>query len=170
MTMPTRRPDAPLLRAAAMLGLITAILSTPRDEAAAQTRAVPVLTLEAAKAIAGAAEEEARRNGWSVAIAVVDPWGGLIVFHRMDDVQVASLDIAVAKARTAARYRRPTRALADAIAAGRQGLLAVEGLLPLEGGLPITIDGTIVGGIGVSGMTGEQDAVVATAGLAALER
>jgi uncharacterized protein GlcG (DUF336 family) len=134
----------------------------------AQVREIRTLTLDAAESAASATEDEARRNGWNVVVAVVDPAGDLILLHRMDGVQAASIDIATAKARTAARFRRPTKALADAIAEGRSGLLAVEGLLPLEGGLPIVVDEEVVGAIGVSGMTGEQDAVAARAGIEAL--
>lgn len=135
---------------------------------AAQVREIRTLTLDAAKSAVSAAEAEARRNGWNVVVAVADPAGDLILLHRMDGVQAASIDIAMAKARTAARFRRPTKALADAIAEGRSGLLAVDGLLPLEGGLPIVVDEEVVGAIGVSGMTGAQDAVAARAGINAL--
>src|SRR5690606_38174958 len=128
------------------------------------------LSLEAAKGMAAAAEAEARRNDWPVAIAIVDAHGGLIHFQRLDGTQAASLEIAVGKARTAARFRRPTKALEDALAAGRTALLGVEGILPLEGGIPVTVDGEVVGAIGVSGVTSQQDAQVAQAGLDALRR
>ena len=147
--------------------LALALLLLPAS-LAAQVREIRTLTLDAAESAASATEDEARRNGWNVVVAVVDPAGDLILLRRMDGVQAASVDIATAKARTAARFRRPTKALADAIAEGRSGLLAVEGLLPLEGGLPIVVDEEVVGAIGVSGMTGEQDAVAARAGIEAL--
>jgi len=124
-----------------------------------------VVSLEAAKKIAAAAEAEAIKQHWTVAIAVVDVSGGLILFHRIDEVQSGSLDIAIAKARTAARFKRPTRALADAIAKGNTGLIAVQGIVPLAGGLPITVDGKVIGGVGVSGMSADQDETVAQAGL-----
>jgi uncharacterized protein GlcG (DUF336 family) len=134
----------------------------------AQVRSAPTLTLDAAKTVVAAAEAEAGRRGWTVAIAVSDPAGELIAFHRLDGVQAGSIDIALAKARTAARMRRPTKALADGIAEGRLGLLTVDGLVALEGGLPVVIDEQVVGAVGVSGMTGEQDAVIAQAGIDAL--
>jgi len=135
---------------------------------AAQTTDARILSLDGARAIAGAAEEEARRNGWNVAIAIVDTHGELVFFVKMDNVQQGSVDIAQAKARTSARMRRPTKALEDAVAGGRTVLLAVEGLLPLEGGVPIMSDGRVIGAVGVSGVTSAQDAQVATVGIRAV--
>ncbi|HEY8104665.1 MAG TPA: heme-binding protein [Gemmatimonadales bacterium] len=133
------------------------------------TRDARMLTLEAARALAEAAEAEATRRGWTVAIAVVNPEGGLILFHALDGTQPASQDIAIAKARTAARFKRPTKALEDAIAGGRHALLGVPGVLPLEGGVPVVLAGAIVGAVGVSGMASSEDGVVAAAALKALE-
>jgi glc operon protein GlcG len=129
---------------------------------------MPVLTLAAAKSMAAAAETFAAARGWTVAIAVVDPSGGLILLHCLDDTQPASPTIAVEKARSAARLRRPTKAMEDAIAGGRIGLLTL-GVVALEGGLPIRVDGQVVGAIGVSGMNSSQDGEVADAGLQALQ-
>jgi uncharacterized protein GlcG (DUF336 family) len=127
-----------------------------------------IITLEGAKRILAAAETEARKNNWNVAIAVVDESGNLIAFQKLDDTQVGSIDIAIGKARTAARMKRPTKALEDAVAGGRTVMLAVEGIVPLEGGVPVTVDGRIIGAVGVSGVTSQQDAQVASAGAAAL--
>jgi uncharacterized protein GlcG (DUF336 family) len=128
-----------------------------------------VISLEAAKKMATAAEAEAHKRSWTVAIAVVDVSGGLILFHRIDDVQTGSLDIAVAKARSAARFKRPTRALGDAVTKnGNIGLVAVPGITPFAGGLPVTVDGKVIGAIGVSGMSSDQDEIIAQAGLDAL--
>ena len=132
-------------------------------------RQLHALTLEAAQAMAAAAERFALARSWTVAIAVVDAAGGLILFHCLDGTQPASQDIAVLKARTAARLHRPTKALEEAIAGGRTALLSVPGMLALEGGVPIRVDDQIVGAIGVSGMASVQDAEVAAAGLAALQ-
>jgi len=132
----------------------------------AHVRQVPTLTLEAAKAIAAAAEKHAMRQGWTVAIAIVGASGDLVLFHGIDDTQPGSETIAVQKARTAARLRRPTKALEDAIAGGRSALLSVKALA-LEGGLPIEAGSRIVGAIGVSGMASSQDAEVARAGITA---
>ncbi|HEX2093891.1 MAG TPA: heme-binding protein [Longimicrobiaceae bacterium] len=137
---------------------------------AAQLLDAKVISLEAARRMADAAEAEARRNRWNVAIAIVDAAGELILFHRLDGVQPASLDIAVQKARTAARFRRPTKALQDALENGRTALLALDGVLPLEGGIPVVVDGQTIGAIGVSGVTSQQDAQIAQAGVSALRR
>lgn len=126
-----------------------------------------VLTIAAVKQIMNAAEAEAVRNGWNVSIAIVDEHGELMAFRRMDGTSFASIDISQGKARTAARLRRPTKMLADGLAAGNLAFLTAEGMVALQGGLPITIDGVVVGGIGVSGVTSAQDEQVAAAGVAA---
>ena len=149
---------------AALLLLATA------STASAQTRDVKTLTLDGARKVADAAQAMARQRGWEVAIAVVDPSGGLIVFHRMDGVQTASLDIALEKARTSAGFRRPSKGLAESVGKGTLGLVGIDGMLMMEGALPVTVDSVVVGAIGVSGMTGAQDAEVAAAGIAALGR
>ena len=133
----------------------------------AHVRHLPTLTLDAAKAIAAAGETYALERGWTVAIAVVDAAGGLVLFHCLDDTQPASQDIAVRKARTAARLKRPTRAIEDTIAGGRQALLSVPDMLALEGGVPLMVDGRVIGAVGVSGMMSSQDVEVAQAGLGA---
>lgn len=156
------------MRSLLLLAALTLAAALSPAPASAQLLDAKVISLEAAKAMAAAAEAEARRNDWGVAIAVVDVAGQLILFHRLDGVQSASLDIAIQKARTAARFRRPTKALEDALAAGRTALLGVDGMLPLEGGVPIVADGVVIGAIGVSGVTSQQDAQVARAGVSAL--
>src|SRR5262249_58813519 len=90
------------------------------------------ITLEAAKKMAAAGEAEARKTGWNVAIAIVDASGGLIVFHKLDDTQPGSIAVAQAKARTAALFKRPTKTMEEAIAAGKQAFLAVEGIVPMQ--------------------------------------
>ena len=124
------------------------------------------ITLEAAKEVMAAAEAEAMKNDWPVAIGIVDSTGHLVMLHKLDNTQFASIAIAEGKARTALEYRRPTKALEDAVAGGGVGLrlLAIPGAWPLEGGVPILADGKIIGAIGVSGVTSSQDAQVATAG------
>jgi glc operon protein GlcG len=128
------------------------------------------VTLEQAKKMMAAAEAEARRNNWSVAIAIVDSAAQLVMFQKIDATQHASVGIALGKATSAVNYRRPSKALEDGIAAGGAGLraLAFPGVMPVEGGIPIVIDGKIAGGIGVSGVTSQQDAQVARAGFEAL--
>jgi glc operon protein GlcG len=132
-------------------------------------RQVRAVTLEGAKAMAAAAERFAVERQWTIAVAVVDAGGGLVVFHILDGTQPGSQDIAVLKARTAVRLHRPTKAIEDSIAGGRTALLSVPGVVALEGGLPIRVDGMVIGAIGVSGMTSAQDGEVAAAGLAALQ-
>lgn len=134
----------------------------------AQLADAKVLTIEAAKGMADAAEAEALANDWNVAIAIVDAAGDLVLFRKLDGVQVGSVDIALAKARTAARFRRETKVLADAIAGGATALLSVEGIISLEGGVPIIHDGEVLGAVGVSGVQAFQDAQVARAGSTAL--
>jgi uncharacterized protein GlcG (DUF336 family) len=130
-------------------------------------RQLPTLTLAAAQAIAAAAEAFARERGWTVAIAVVDAAGGLILFQILDDTQPGSQEVAVHKARTAARFKRPTKTLEETIAGGRQALLSLPGVTSVEGGLPIVVAGRVVGAVGVSGMQSSQDSQVAEAGLGA---
>lgn len=127
-----------------------------------------VLTIAAVKAMMNAAEAEAVRNNWNVSIAIVDAHGELLAFRRMDHASIASVDISQGKARTAARLRRPTKMLADALASGNVAFLSVDGITALQGGLPIEASGVVIGGIGVSGVTSAQDEQVAAAGVAAL--
>ena len=129
-------------------------------------RQLPTLTLAGAKAIAAAAEAFAVGRGWTVAIAVVDAAGGLVLFQILDDTQPGSQEVALHKARTAARFKRPTKALEEAVAGGRQALLSLPGATAVEGGLPIVVSGRVVGAVGVSGMQSSQDSQVAEAGLA----
>lgn len=127
------------------------------------------VTLEQAKRIAAAALAEAGRRQWRVAVAIVDTHGFLKYYEMLDDTQTASAAIAVEKARTAAMFRRPSKAFEDGIAGGRAAILGLPGVTPIDGGLPIVIDGRIVGAIGVSGVNSNQDAEVAQAGLNALK-
>ena len=136
--------------------------------AAGQTRSVDVITLEAAGRMVAAAEAEARANGWAVTIAIVDPAGDLVLLHRLDGASLGSVEISQAKARTAARFKRPTKALEEAVAGGRIVVMALPGVTPVEGGLPIALGDRVVGAIGVSGASSAQDAQVAAAGIKAL--
>jgi len=129
----------------------------------------PVLALEDAKRIAAAAEAEAQRNGWRVVIAVVDDGGHLLFLQRSHDTPFGSVDTAIYKARAAAAFQRPTKASEDAVLSGRLIHLSLPGVIPAEGGVPLEIDGTIVGGLGISGVRSFQDGQIAAAGLAALK-
>jgi glc operon protein GlcG len=124
----------------------------------------PIL-LEAAKKAMAAAEAEATKNNWGVAIAIVDSGGNLVMLQRLDNAQLSAVRLAEAKARTAVEFRRPTKVLEDAVAGGGVGLRVLTfGASVAEGGVPIVSSGKVVGGIGVSGVASEQDAQVAQAG------
>lgn len=127
------------------------------------------IPLEMAKKAMAAAEAEATKNNWGVAIAIVDSGGNLVMLQRLDNAQLSAVRIAEAKARTAVEFRRPTKVLEDAVAGGGIGLRVLTfGASVAEGGVPIVSRGTIVGGIGVSGVASDQDAQVAQAGADAL--
>lgn len=146
--------------------LLTSFLAT--GTAAAQMVDKKAMSLEAARRIAAAAEAEAVRNKWNVVIAIVDDGGQLLYLQRMDGAQYGSIDVAIQKARTSAAFRRPTKVFEDAIAGGRTAILSLDQALALEGGLPIVHNGQVVGAIGVSGVTSQQDGQIAKAGTEAL--
>jgi glc operon protein GlcG len=129
----------------------------------------PPISIDTAKKIAAAAIAEAQANKWNMAVAIVDGGGNLVYFEKMNDTQIASIDIAIAKAKAAALFKRPTKAHQDALAAGNTLLLKVPGAMPVEGGIPLLVDGKIIGAIGASGGTSAQDGVCATAGATALK-
>ncbi len=149
--------------------LLAAGIATFALNAAAQQRPDygPGVNVAAAKKIAAGVLAECTKNKWNVAIAVVDNSGGLIYFERMDNTQSASLDIAIGKARNGAMYRRPTRVFVETIAKGGAslGAMTLPGVIASPGGLPIMADGKVIGGVGVSGVTGDQDEQCAMAGL-----
>jgi uncharacterized protein GlcG (DUF336 family) len=127
------------------------------------------LTLDAARKVAAAAEAEARKNNWNVAIAVVDDGGQMVLFHRLDGAKLVAIDIALRKARTAVFFQQETKGLEEEVTkGGRTALLPIDGFMPLEGGVPLVVDGQVVGAVGVSGVTGAQDAQCALAGAKAL--
>ena len=123
-----------------------------------------VLTLDVAKKIAAAAEAEAKKRKATVVIVVVDDGGHMLVLHRLDDTQVASVEVGIGKARTAAIFRRPSKVFEDQIKSGRVAALALPGATPLQGGLPIIYQGQVIGAIGVSGNTPQEDEDIARAG------
>ncbi len=149
------------IRASFLLGFCLAATSLP-----AQTRQVRTLNAEGAAKALAAAQAEATQKGWQLSIAVVDPAGELLAFARMDGASPASIQNALGKARTAARFRRTTQVYDSLVSSGRTSLLNFENMTPLEGGVPIVIDGVVVGAIGVSGASSVQDAEVARAGAA----
>jgi uncharacterized protein GlcG (DUF336 family) len=132
----------------------------------------PPITLDQAKHAMAAAELEAAKNSWQVAITILDSGGNTVMFHRLDNAQLSAASVSDGKARTALEFKRPSKALDDAIAGGGAGmrLLALKNITPIEGGLPVVVDGKIIGAIGVSGALSSQDAQVAQAGADALNR
>jgi glc operon protein GlcG len=130
----------------------------------------PILTLEDAKRIAGAADAEARANDWKVSIVVVDDGGHMLYMQRNHDTRFGSVETALAKAHMAAALHIPTKVSEDAVMSGRLIHLALPGVIPAEGGVPLVLDGIVVGGLGVSGVRSPQDGQIAAAGAAALTK
>lgn len=150
-------------------GWILALLLVAPSPAAGQTGTKHVLSFDAARKIASAAEAEARKRGATVVIVVVDDGGYPIVLHRLDDTQVASVDVGIGKARTAAIFRRPSKVFEDQVRDGRVAALALPGATPLQGGVPIAYEGRVIGAIGVSGNTPQENEEIALAGAAAAD-
>jgi uncharacterized protein GlcG (DUF336 family) len=131
----------------------------------------PNISADQAKSVAAAAVAEAKKNQWTMAVAIVDTAGDLVYFEKMDNTQVGSVDVAIGKARSSARFKRPTKAFQDALAAGGEGwrIVTLEGAVAVEGGLPLIVGGKIVGAIGASGGSSQQDGVTAAAGAGTLK-
>ena len=146
------------------LVLTLVLLSAPVLQAELPTK--KVLTLGMAKKLVAAAEAEAKKRGATVVIAVVDDGGQLILLERLDDTQVASVEVAIGKARTAAIFRRPSKVFEDQVKNGRVAALALPGATPLQGGIPITVEGKVIGAIGASGNSPGEDEEIALAGAA----
>jgi uncharacterized protein GlcG (DUF336 family) len=153
-----------------VLGLILLIV-LGRDALAQVPNYGLSVNLETAKKVAASAVAEARKNNWTMAIAITDTGGNLVYFEKMDGTQIGSVRVAVGKSRSAVLFKRPTKAFQDVVAAGGEGIryLALQGAVPIEGGLPLLMDGKIIGAIGVSGGTSQQDGVAAKAGADALK-
>jgi len=132
----------------------------------------PPVSVDTARKAAAAALTEARKNNWYMAVAVVDPSGDLVYYEKMDNTQLGSAKVSINKARSAALFKRPTKAFQDAVAGGGAGLrvLGLEGAVPVEGGLPLIVDGKIIGAIGLSGDLSEHDAQCAKAGADAVQK
>jgi glc operon protein GlcG len=158
---------SPSQRVAVSFSLLLTIATA--THAAAQVTEKKVLTLAAARKIAAAAAVEAGKRKATVVIVVVDDGGNLILLERLDDTQVASVDVGIGKARTAAIFRRPSKEFEDQVRNGRVAALALPGATPLQGGVPIVLDGKVIGAIGVSGNTPQEDEDIAKAGLAAFK-
>ncbi|MFI5309909.1 MAG: heme-binding protein [Gemmatimonadales bacterium] len=152
-----------------LLFLAAAMIVLAPVAARAQLADAKILTLQAAKTILAAAEAEARKNGWKVSIAVVDSHGELIAFERMDEAALTTVAIAQGKALTAARFKRPSKAIDSSVTAGRVQMMAFPGVMPVEGGVPIVVNEKYIGAVGTSGATSAQDAQVSRAGVDALK-
>src|SRR5271169_3052858 len=160
-----------LMRIAIVCSLLLVALALPSRDAAAQFAEKKVLTLDIARKMVAAAELEAVRNHLAGVVAVVDDGGWLILQERMDHAAyVASVELAPGKARTAALFKKPSQALEDAINHGRIAAVTAQGFVEMQGGLPIVVDGEVIGAIGASFDTPVHDVQIAQAGLAALPR
>jgi glc operon protein GlcG len=148
--------------------LVAAALAALATSASAQDKRPDygtAVNAAGAKKVAAGVVAECQKNGWNVAVAVVDTHGFLVYFERMDNTQTASMDIAVGKARAAATFRRPTRVFMDVINKGGPATATLPGVFASPGGVPIMVDGKVTGAVGVSGVTGDQDEQCAKAGL-----
>lgn len=148
-----------------VLGVVLSTLVPLRASAQAPVPYGPAVAVETARKVAAGAIAEAKKNNWTVAVAIVDTAGDLVFFERMDHTQSGSMVVAQDKARTSARFKRPTKVFEEGLAGGRQAILGLTGVIPVEGGIPIVVDGKIVGAVGVSGATSPQDTQCAQAGL-----
>ena len=159
-----------------VLGCVLAAFLAMAGSAFAQQPSTPpygsAITLDQAKRAMAAAELKAAENTWQVAITILDSGGNLVMFHKTDNAQISAITVSEGKALTALQFKRPSKDLDDAIARGGPGnrLLALKDITPIEGGLPIVVDGRIIGAIGVSGALSAQDTQVAKAGIDALNQ
>jgi glc operon protein GlcG len=162
------------MRKAQLLSLLVAVVIVVAAGSAGAQAPPPygaAISLEQAKKVMAGAEAEAKKNNWPVVIAILDSGGNLVMLQRLDNTQWGSIDIAKEKARSAVALRRPTKALQDLVAQGGANLRLLNiGYSVLEGGIPIVVDGRIVGSVGVSGVTSQQDAQIAQAGIDALSK
>ncbi len=149
--------------------LLSFLIITVRLVSFAQQPTKPLLTTAMAKQLAAAAEAEAQKNNLAMVIALLDDGGNLLYFVRMDGAQLGSIDVAIEKARTALYFKRSTKSYQDRVANGELFLLKVPNITPVEGGLPVIINNHVVGSIGISGGTPQQDGIVAQAAVNALQ-
>src|SRR5205085_951494 len=146
--------------------LLAAAVASAAPAQQAPTPYGPPVALEQARQIVARARKAAGERHFNMAFAVVEPSGALVLFEKMDGTQYGSVVVAQEKARTAAMFKRPSKAFSDGVAAGRTAILSLPGVVAIEGGVPIVLEGRIVGALGVSGGTSEQDGEVAAAALA----
>jgi uncharacterized protein GlcG (DUF336 family) len=152
---------------AAVLAIVLAVPAVSLAQSAPIPYGAPITT-ELSKKVAAAALAEAKKNGWNVAVSVVEPGGILAYFEKSENTQYGSVEASLEKARTSAAFRRPSKAFEDVVLGGKVNYTKLPGAVPLEGGLPLVVDGKIVGAIGISGATSAQDGICAKAGADAL--
>ena len=167
--MPLRRTLSACILTALALS-VAAFGQTPLVPPPNLPYGTPIST-DNAKKIATAAIAEARKNNWAMAVAIVDTGGYLVYFERMQDTQLGSVEVSIEKAKSAALFRRPTKAFQDTVAGGGEGLriLRLSGAIPVEGGIPIIVDGKLVGAVGASGGSSDQDGRTAQAGVSSMK-
>ena len=170
--MTVQRLSSLVVGAAVMLAALSASAQTPAPPAPSQPQYGAPITLDQAKKIMAGAEAEAKKNNWPVVITILDSGGQLVMAQRLDGAQFGSIDVAREKAYAAVAFRRSTKVFEDAVAQGGVNLrtLRLTGASPYQGGLPILVDGKVIGSIGVSGVTAPQDAQIAQAGVDALAK
>lgn len=168
-----RRLEAHLIKLKKLAGACAIALATavPVHSQTMPPDYGPPISLETARKAMAAAEAEAAKNNWPVVIAIIDSGGHVVMMHKRDNAQLASLEVAQGKAKTALKYKRPTKVLDDAISSGGAGVrfLALGDITPLEGGFPIVLDGKIVGAIGISGVLSAQNSQIGRAAIDALK-
>jgi uncharacterized protein GlcG (DUF336 family) len=152
---------------AAVLAIVLAVPAVSLAQSAPIPYGAPITT-ELSKKVAAAALAEAKKNGWNVAVSVVEPGGILAYFEKSENTQYGSVEASLEKARTSAAFRRPSKSFEDVVLGGKVNYTKLPGAVPLEGGLPLVVDGKIVGAIGISGATSAQDGICAKAGADAL--
>jgi glc operon protein GlcG len=148
-----------------LFGCLTVLTLIPRFARPTELSVKKALNLEIARQIAAASENEAASHQWHAFVVIVDDGGNVMYLERMDEAQLGSFDVAIAKARSALLFKRPTRMFEDAVHNGYMPVLKVPNAMPVEGGIPLTFDGKIIGAIGVSGGTPQQDGQMAQAGV-----
>jgi glc operon protein GlcG len=161
---------SPTLRRFALFAMLLVSYGSRMSAQLPNPYGAPV-NVENAKKVAAAAIAEAKKNGWTVAVSIVDTAGDLVYFEKMDGTQTGSVNVSIEKGRTAVLFKRPTKSFQDTVAAGGDGLriLGLPGAVPVEGGVPLLMDGKIIGAIGVSGATSAQDGQCAQAGAATVK-
>ena len=152
------------------LAFVVILILTAISSRADQLATKKALNLSLAKQIAAASEAEAAKNNWQQVIVILDDGGNLLYLERMDDSQLGSIDVAMAKAKSALYFKRPTKAFQDQVASGGMNILKLPNAIANEGGVPLMADGKVIGAIGISGATAQQDGQVAAAGVAALAK